>query len=296
METLCLKGSLWTLSGRRLVCHCKSTQSCHGDVLIEEFVRAYPLAYNRNDLASEPPSAEVLDFVAKLREEHESERDSSPDEGVPGKRAGHCGDGDPMFVGVGYTTREYCDGQSLASPGRWAPESRKYPTNTAWLAVASVYQAFAGSFGTESLLVSLALGRVKEPPFEARAVQELKESVIAELHGRGIHLERKLGDREDLPIDKRNLDLLLRTAGDPEVGLGEYAQGVRVGPGVRMPRLPALYRQKKRWRIPEQSDPLDYLECPKEEVVTWRRNYSSLEQWKEKALEVCTIRLHEGKS
>ena len=191
-----------------------------------------------------------------------------------------------MLVGVGYTTREYCDGQSLASPGRWAPEARKYPTNPAWLAVACLYQAFADSFGTESLLVSLALERVKEPPFEAKAVRELKASAIAELHGRGIHLERKTGDREDVPIDKRYLDLLLRAAGDPEVGLGEYAQGIRVGPGVRMPRLPALYKQKKHWRIPEQSDPLDYLESPQDEGVNWRRNYFSLDQWKDKALEV----------
>ena len=97
---------------------------------------------------------------------------------------------------------------------------------------------------------------------------------------------RQLGDREDVPIDYRYLDLLLRTAEDPEVGMEEYAQGVRVGPRVRIPRLPALYRQKKRWRIPEQSDPLDYLERPQEEGVTWRRNYSSLDHWKEKALEV----------
>ena len=59
-----------------------------------------------------------------------------------------------------------------------------------------------------------------------------------------------------------------------------------MGPGVRMPRLKALYKQKKRWRIPEQADPLDYLEGSHEEGVTWRRNYSSLDQWKDKALEV----------
>ena len=280
-----LYGSLWTLSGRRLVYRCKPTQCCHGDVLIEEFVKSYLSAHNRKDLASEPPSAEVLDFVARLREEPESESESSPDEGVPGKRAGHLGDGDPMLVGV-YTTREYCDGQSLASPGRWAPESRKYPTNPAWLAVASLYQAFAETYGTESLLVSLALGRVKEPPFEAKAVQELKASAIEELHGRGMKLERKTGDREDVPIDYRDLDLLLRVSGDPEVGIVEYVQGIRVGPAVRMPRLPALYKQKKRWCIPEQADPLDYLECSQEAGVTWKRSYSSLDQWKDKALEV----------
>ena len=142
-----------------------------------------------------------------------------------------------MLVGVGYTTREYCDGQSLASPGRWALESRKYPTNPAWLADASLYQAFADTYGTESLLVSLALGRVKEPPFDSKAVQELKMSAITELHGRGMQLGRETGDREDVPIDFWYLDILLRAAGDPEVGMGEYAQGIRVGPGVRMPRL-----------------------------------------------------------
>ena len=77
-EVFC--GSLWALSGRRLVCHCKPTQSCHGNVLIKEFVKSYPSAHSRNDLASEPPSAEVLDFVARLREEPESESDSSPAE------------------------------------------------------------------------------------------------------------------------------------------------------------------------------------------------------------------------
>ena len=53
-------------------------------------------------------------------------------------------------------------------------------------------------------------------------------------------MRRKEGDRTDVPIDFRFLDLLLRTAGDLEVCLGKYAQGVRVGPGTRMPRLPAL--------------------------------------------------------
>ena len=70
------------------------------------------------------------------------------------------------------------------------------------------------------------------------------------------------------------------------MGIAEYAQGVRVGPGVRMPRLPTLCRQKRRWRLPEQTDPLDYLERTPDEGMTWRRNYASLEQWKEQVLEV----------
>ena len=51
-------------------------------------------------------------------------------------------------------------------------------------------------------------------------------------------------DRTDLPIDYRFLELLLDASGDPEVGLGLFARGVRVGPGSRLPRLPALYEEK----------------------------------------------------
>ena len=54
--------------------------------------------------------------MARLREEPDSDDGSSPDEGAPGKFAGHRGVGDLMQVGVGCTQREMCDGQSLASP------------------------------------------------------------------------------------------------------------------------------------------------------------------------------------
>ena len=36
-----------------------------------------------------------------------------------------------------------------------------------------------------------------------------------------------------------------------------FSQGVREGPTVRMPRLPALYRPKKKWRLAAQADPLN---------------------------------------
>ena len=39
-----LLNSLWTLSGTRLVCHCRATEDCHGDVLIEEFSHLLTIA------------------------------------------------------------------------------------------------------------------------------------------------------------------------------------------------------------------------------------------------------------
>ena len=39
----------------------------------------------------------------------------------PNGRRGH---GDPMSLGVGCVSREVCDGQTLASPGRWPIAAR----------------------------------------------------------------------------------------------------------------------------------------------------------------------------
>ena len=85
--------SLWTLSGTRLVCHCRASEDCHGDVLVEEFRKLYPAAHDRNLPCGAPPGHEVLSFLARLREEPESEEGSSPDEGVPEKHDGYRGIG-----------------------------------------------------------------------------------------------------------------------------------------------------------------------------------------------------------
>ena len=128
--------SLWTLSGRRLICHCRLHEKCHGDVLIQEFFNFYPQAYDRTIKAGSPADSRVLNYMSRLREEPDSEEGSSADEGVPEKGSGHRGIGPPMMVGVGYTQRELCDGQSLASPGRWPPGSRVYPTSRPWTQIA----------------------------------------------------------------------------------------------------------------------------------------------------------------
>ena len=67
-EDSSLLRTIWALSGRRLVCRCQLSQPCHGDVLMEEFRQAFPEAHDRNDLKSKPPSASMLDFMARLRE------------------------------------------------------------------------------------------------------------------------------------------------------------------------------------------------------------------------------------
>ena len=116
-----LWAKVWTLSGLRLVCHCKSSQACHADSIIEEFRRVYPGAFDRDDPEAKPPKSEILNYLAGFRMEPAPEDDSSADEEVPEKGAGWRGTSPPMSVGEGYATREHCDGGPWHRQvdGRW---------------------------------------------------------------------------------------------------------------------------------------------------------------------------------
>ena len=257
-----------------MVCHCRANERCHGDVLVEEFQESHPTAYDRSDCHGAHPEPGVLTFMARLREEPDSDDGSSPDEGVPNKFAGHRGIGEPMQVGVGYTQRELCDGGS-----------RLYPTSAHWNRISNVYRRFTDHHGTEELLVSLAMGKVDKCPFPLADIAGLRKELIDVAAEYGFHLERRSGNRTDVPIDFRFLHRLLVMAGDPEVDLGDYSQGVRVGPGTVMPRLPAFYRPKRKWRLASQHEPLGYLEQTTEPEGTWRRKYSTLETFEDQVLE-----------
>ena len=79
-----------------------------------------------------------------------------------------------MQVGVAFTAREYCDGQSLALWGRWPPNQRRFPTSVPWLRVSGLLMDFARQTGTTDLFARLALGRVESGPFDVRRIQDLR--------------------------------------------------------------------------------------------------------------------------
>ena len=47
-----------------------------------------------------------------------------------------------LVVGAGFTMRELCDGQSLASPGRWPIIKRRDPASDAWVMMSGVVVDF----------------------------------------------------------------------------------------------------------------------------------------------------------
>ena len=271
-----LQENLHTLSGKRLLCHCRPTEACHADSIISAFRDKFPEAFDRDDEEAPAPTAHILAYLALLKTEQEEEEVSSPDEGAAPKHTGWRGTGRPLIIGTGYTEREMCDGMSLASPSRWSPEHRRYPSSRVWSEASKLIMEFSCEHGTPELLASLALGKVKSCPFPAERVEGLKRRTVEVMEKHGLKLFRHPADRPETSIDFRYLSLLLEAADDPDKHLGEFAWGVRVVPGARLPRLPALYEKKTSWRLPEQYNSLDYQEERAAAEGVWRSNYSSL--------------------
>ena len=116
---------LWTLSECRVVCHCRPEQECHGDVIIRQVRLRYPSAHDRNVPLSAAPMTNVLQYMARLRETPESDDGSTADDDAPPDP--YWWARSPQTVDSGYSRREYCDGQTLASPGKMASRVSKIP-------------------------------------------------------------------------------------------------------------------------------------------------------------------------
>ena len=115
--------------------------------------------------------------MAKLRETPESDDGSTADEDAMPRGSGRTGRGSRLLVGSGYCVREYCDGQTLASQGRWPVESRRHPEHPEWKSVADMITDFSQTVGTMELLVNLAMGRIKDSPFPPEAVSSFLKSL-----------------------------------------------------------------------------------------------------------------------
>ena len=55
-----LQDNLHTLSGKRLLCHCRPTESCHTDSIISAFRVRFPEAFDRDDEEAPAPTAGIL--------------------------------------------------------------------------------------------------------------------------------------------------------------------------------------------------------------------------------------------
>ena len=69
----------------------------------------------------------------------------------------------PVQASVGFTDKDYCNGLSPSSLGRWPLAHRKFSENSSRMKVAQHYQVSKEHHGKEELLLKLALGKGEKP-------------------------------------------------------------------------------------------------------------------------------------
>ena len=113
--------------------------------------------------------------------------------------------------------------------------------------------------GTTEVLTQLACGRCTSPPFDAQKVASLRDNVQEALLSAGLDGRRQATD-SPTPVCFRMIAALLELCKDPDHNVfREYAGGVRVNVGRRMPRTPAVFEKKRRWKLSSQEDAGAYL-------------------------------------
>ena len=86
----------------------------------------------------------------------------------------------------------------------------------------------------------------------------------------------------------------MRAVQHPDRSIGKFARGVKVGLGVRLPRLPALYRPKRRWKLAGQGTPDDHLVEGHDTETVWRSNIPTVDELADKVEEVLEHQVKRG--
>ncbi len=209
----------------------------------------------------------------------DSGSDTAADTDAEPAGAGLQGLGAPLQVGHGARRRTLCDGAGLCSPGVWAPRARPRVHHPRIVSIrAALHRCLArwdaDGRWADSLFSRLADGLVDTDPFPQHDLADLAEYAMTLYDDEvGGGARPREGDLPQV-IRVRLLQSILRDAGDPDwKGMTQFAAGIRLGVGRRMPRTPAVYKRKRRWRIPEQADAEGWDGQSVSGV--WRDNYRS---------------------
>ena len=160
-----------------------------------------------------------------------------------------------MLVDRAGRCRELNDGAGLCSPGRWRLRDRRFPSSSSWNVVAGFIWGAARRWGSQRLFDALSSGQVSSCPFSSEEVRDLRVLIDSQLSSMGLDTRERDGDRTSATPRWRLFGALLAAAEDPDAeGITGFVRGVPLGVGVKLPRLPALYRKKAKWRLEEQRE------------------------------------------
>jgi hypothetical protein len=173
------------------------------------------------------------------------------------------GFGPPLKAVWAGKVRELHDGGGLCSPGRWLPGRRKV---CSWKGMEelgiSLSKLLWQALGEPAkVCLKLACGQCKESPF-ADSLISAGRKLIAEAVAKESKFssEQLLEVQENQPFLLRLIGETLRLMGDPdwriyfESSRENFWDGVSVGPGTKMPRTPAVFERKTKFRSYDESE------------------------------------------
>ncbi len=198
-----------------------------------------------------------------LDQQRAQESDTEPDEDSLPAGSGPHGHGPPLSVGAHHRKRDLCDGAGSCSLGRWAPWHRPTfqppPLARVRQLIVNYVEELKTRIGVtaEELFQQLARGQVDADPFarDSKRLRIVIDQVQAALTDGSGSAISQVGDVPQ-PVRIRMLQRILKLGGDPDAaGMEHFCRGVRIGVGTKMPRTPAVYARKRRWRLEGQGDP-----------------------------------------
>ncbi len=233
------------------------------------------------------PTREEIYAAAAVEEERiadkqhvEESTDTEADTDAEPAGSGPRGLGPPLQVGSFERRRPLCDGAGLCSVGRWPPLQRPEPQGARPLRLQELglqgvrrWVAAAG-LSEQSMFEALACGSVQEDPIPPEVLADAVESALSLYDDVRDTARPQAEDRQQL-VRVRLLRQVLLDIDDPDSnGMLHYCRGVRLGVNTRLPRTPAVFERKRRWRLPQQATAEEhYGDDP---VGAWRANYKSV--------------------
>ena len=173
------------------------------------------------------------------------------------------GVGPPLASKWGGKSKEIHDGAGLCSPGRWIPGKRR---RYVWSKLLPLKHKLLATLhkhvkDVPKLCCLLATGKVVDSPFSEELITEAREAWFQALLDSGGKLDEATirSVPEFQPFFLPALGESLRLLQDPDwrvffVAQDSYSSGVPVGYNTKMPRTPAVFPRKTRWRNYDESE------------------------------------------